>query len=447
MRTRPYDPLQDRNRTRRSRLAVPGAIAALLLVVAAGAALTVIGVMRLLDGPGAAEAGMGASPTTSAAAPDERQPLVALPTAAPTPVPTVAPTPVPTAVPTAVPTPVPTAVPAPTPAPVVAEAAQNLISDVYDRLVGSVVRITTGSDNVGIGQPYGEAGSGFVIDEDGHVLTNYHVIEDAKGLYVTLDDGTPLTARVVGTDPGSDVALLRANIPAAKLVVAPLGSSAAVRVGDQVIAIGSQYFVYGNSMTQGHVSGLERPYAFSGRTITGMIQSDAAINRGSSGGPLIDVKSGVVVGINTAIQSQNFAGIGLALPIDRIKRILPELLAGRTPTHAWLPIHGASITPQLAAQCNLPVEYGVIVYGILPGSTLNQETFNTGVDGDIIVSIDDVTVRNLDDLSAYIDTHKQPGDTVDLRVYRERRYNEIVTVTLEEWPNQATPRLTRFPGC
>ncbi len=437
---RPYDPLLEGKRTWRSRLMVPGAIAALLLVVAAGTTLTVIGVMRLLDSPDAAEAGSGAP---SAAVAGERQPVVPLPTAAPTP----APTAIPTVAPTPVPTAVPTAVPAPTPAPVVAAETQNLIAVVYERLVGSVVRITTGSDNVGIGQPYGEAGSGFVIDEDGHVLTNYHVIKDAKGLYVTLDDGTPLTARVVGTDPGSDVALLKANIPATKLVVAPLGSSAAVKVGDQVIAIGSQYFVYGNSMTQGHVSGLERPYAFSGRTITGMIQSDAAINRGSSGGPLIDVKSGVVVGINTAIQSQNFAGIGLALPIDRIKRILPDLLAGRTPTHAWLPIHGASITPQLAAQCNLPVEYGVIVFGILPGSELNQETFNTGVDGDIIVSIDDVTVRNLDGLSAYIDTHKRPGDTVDLRVYRERKYNETVTVTLEEWPNKPAPRLTQFPGC
>ena len=346
MGSKPYDPFQGRKRTWRSRLMVPGAIAAILLVVAAGTTLTVIGVMRLLDSPSAAETGVGASQTTRAGATSDQQPIVPLPTVAPTaepsPLPTVMPTVMPTAVPTAIATPPPT----PTPPAVVAETSQNPIADVYERLKGSVVRISTDSDSVGIGQPYGEAGSGFVIDEAGHILTNYHVIKDGKELRLTLNDGTQLRARVIGTDPGSDVALLQANIPPEKLVVAPLGSSAAVRVGDQVITIGSPFYIYRNTMSSGHVSGLRRPYAFSGRTITGMIQSDAAINRGSSGGPLIDLKSGEVIGITTAIATQNFAGIALALPIDLIKRILPDLLAGKTPTHAWLPIHGASITPQ-----------------------------------------------------------------------------------------------------
>ena len=393
MGSKPYDPFQGRKRTWRSRLMVPGAIAAILLVVAAGTTLTVIGVMRLLDSPSAAETGVGASQTTRAGATGDQRPIVPLATVAPTAVPTPLPTVMPTAVPTAIATPPPT----PTPPAVVAETSQNLITDVYERLKGSVVRISTDSDSVGIGQPYGEAGSGFVIDEAGHILTNYHVIKDGKVLRLTLDDGTPLGARVIATDPGSDVALLQANIPPDKLVVAPLGSSAAVRVGDQVIAIGSHFYIYRNTMSPGHVSGLRRPYAFSGRTITGMIQSDAAINRGSSGGPLIDLKNGEVIGINTAIATQNFAGIALALPIDLIKRILPDLLAGKTPKHAWLPIYGASITPHIAAQCNLPVDYGVIVYGILPGSKLNNDIFETGANGDIIVSIDDLPVRNLDD--------------------------------------------------
>ena len=447
MEYKPYDPLRGGKRTWRSRLLVPGAIGVLLLVVAAGAALTVIGVMRLLDSPGATETG---------AAPGENRPIVPLPTVAPTPAPTAVPTVAPTAVPTVPPTPVPTAAPAPTPAPApaaaVADSVGNPIADVFLRLKGSVVRISTASANVGIGQPYGEAGSGFVIDEDGHILTNYHVIQDGRDLYLTLDDGTPLTARLVGVDPGSDVALLRADIPADKLVVAPLGSSAGVRVGDQVIAIGSQFFVYQNTMTPGYVSGLGRHYAFSGRTITGMIQSNAAINRGSSGGPLIDVAKGEVVGINTAIRGTTFAGIALALPIDRVKRILPDLLAGKTPTHAWLPVHGASITPQLAAQCKLPVDYGVIVYGILPGSTLTAETdvtktFKTGANGDIIVGIDDRAVRALNDLSEYLDTHKQPGDVVELRVYRERKTNELLTITLEEWPNKDVQPLRRVVDC
>ncbi len=446
MGSKPYDPFQGRKRTWRSRLMVPGAIAAILLVVAAGTTLTVIGVMRLLDSPSAAETGIGASPITRAGATGDQQPIVPLPTVAPTAVPAPLPTVMPTVEPTAEPTVVPTPPPTPPPTAVVAETSQNRIADVYERLKGSVVRISTDSDSVGIGQPYGEAGSGFVIDEAGHILTNYHVIKDGKALHLTLDDGTPLVARVIGTDPGSDVALLQANIPPDKLVVAPLGSSAAVRVGDQVIAIGSQFYTLLNTMTPGYVSGLGRNYAFSGRTITGMIQSDAAINPGSSGGPLLDLE-GNVIGINTAIQSRSFVGIAFALPIDRVKAILPDLLAGKTPTHAWLPIHGASITPQLANQCSLPVDYGVLVYGLLPGAKLNTDTLKTGANGDIIVSVDDLPVRNLTDLSEYIDAYKQPGDTVELRVYRQRKINKLLTVTLEEWPNKKVSPLTQAVDC
>lgn len=449
---KPYDPLGGGKRSWRSRLMVPGAIAALFLVVAAGTMLTVIGVLRLMDGPGAAESGVGPTSATRAAT-GEQRPVVPLPTVAPTavptPAPTVAPTAEPTPEPTAVPTAVPTLEPAPTQAPALAEATENRIADVFGRLKGSVVRVTTASDSVGIGQPFGEAGSGFVIDEAGHILTNYHVIKDGGALYLTLDDGTPLRARIIGTDPGSDVALLQANIPSEKLVVAPLGSSASVRVGDQVMAIGSHFYTLLNTMTPGYVSGLGRHYAFSGRTITGMIQSNAAINQGSSGGPLIDLSKGEVVGINTAIQSRTFVGIGYALPIDRVKAILPDLRAGITPKHAWLPIHGASITPQMAARCNLPVDYGVIVFGILPGASLNRETktFNTGVNGDIIVSIDDLPVTQLADLSEYIDAYKKPGDTVDIRVYRERTINKVLQVALEEWPNKLVQPLTQAVDC
>ena len=427
---------------------VPGAIGAILLVVAAGTTLTVIGVLRLMENP-AAEAANGSSPALRTAVTDDQQPIVPLPTVAPT----AEPTPVPTVAPTAVPTPVPTAVPTPEPAPtaVVVEVIENRAKDVFERLTGSVVRISTASGNVGIGQPFSEAGSGFVIDEAGHILTNYHVIKDARSIQITLsDEVTQGTARIIGADPGSDVALLKASDALLdKLVVAPLGSSAAVEVGDQVIAIGSQYFTYQNTLTTGIVSGLNRPYPFSGRTIMGMIQFDAAINRGSSGGPLIDLRQGEVIGINTAIQSSEFVGIALALPIDRIKALLPDLRAGITPKHAWLPIYGATITPQLAAQCSLPVDYGVIVYGILPGATLKPgaDTLEIGANGDIIVSIDDRTVRKLTDLSEYIDAHKKPGDTVELRVYRKRTINRLQTLTLEEWPNKLVRPLTQAVDC
>ncbi len=435
---------------------VPGAILALLLVVAAGSTLTVVGVLRLLEGPGAAESGLGASPTTGAAS-DGRL-LVPLPTPAPTPTPNptplAAPTPTPTAAPspepapTAAPTASPTPQPAPTTPPVIVQANENRIAEVYERLVGSVVQISAWSGAINVAQPYNEAGSGFIIDEEGHILTNYHVVEGARDLQITYNDGTRTSARVIGADPGSDVALLRASfLPPDKLVVAPLGSSDALKVGDEVITISSPFYVYRNSLSDGIVTGLGRTYAFSGRTITGIIQTGASINPGSSGGPLIDLREGVVVGINTAIQSRTFAGIALALPIDRVKAILPDLMAGRTPTHAWLPIHGADITPQLAAQCNLPVDYGVIVYDILPGSTLNNDTFTTGVNGDIIVSIDDRRVDGIADLSEYLDAHKKPGDIVELRIYRDRRINRVLEVTLEEWPNRDVPVLTQVAGC
>ncbi len=450
VRNRPYDPLGGGKRSWRSRIMVPGAIVTILLVVAAGTTLTVIGVLRLMDGPGSTESRVGASPTSGAAASGERQPIVALPTVAPT----AEPTPIPTVAPTAEPTPEPTAGPTAEPTPVVAARSENRVKAVFDRLTGSVVRISTASGTVGIGQPYSEAGSGFVIDEAGHILTNYHVIKDARSIQVTLsDEVTQGTARIIGADPGSDVALLKASDALLdKLIVAPLGSSAAVEVGDEVMAIGSQYFTYQNTLTTGIVSGLNRPYAFSGRTITGMIQFDAAINRGSSGGPLIDLLRGEVVGINTAIQSSNFAGIALALPIDRVKAILPDLRAGITPKHAWLPVYGASITPQLAAHCGLPVDFGVIVYSILPGSTLNMETdasktFKTGANGDIIVGIDDRTIRNLTDLSEYLDANKQPGDVVEIRVYRERKTNELLSIALEEWPNKIVRPLTQAVDC
>ena len=444
---KPYDPLRGRNRTWRSRLMVPGAIGALFLVVAVGTTLTVIGIMRLLDGPGGAETSAAAQTPGTAVASEQRQPLVPLPTVAPTAEPTPIPTVEPTAVPSPEPTVVPTAVPPPTPTVVVAAQDENPIKTVYNRIVASVVRISTASENVGFGQPFSEAGSGFVIDEDGHILTNFHVVKDAKDLQVTLNDGTWRVARIVGTDPGSDVALLKVDIrPSDNVVVAPLGSSASVEVGDQVIAIGSPFYSYINSLSEGRVTGLRRHYAFSGRTITGMIQTGASINTGSSGGPLLDLE-GKVVGINTAIQSRNFVGIALALPIDRVKAILPELRAGKTPKHAWLPIYGTSITPQLADKCHLPVDYGVIVYDILSGSKLNNDTFFTGANGDIIVSIDDVPVRELTDLSEYIDAYKKPGDTVEIRVYRERKTNELLKVTLEEWPNKRVLPLTQAVDC
>ncbi len=343
-----------------------------------------------------------------------------------------------------------------------AQAAQLLaISDlesqlaaIYEQVGPAVVHVTNAAARRVAGNvvPRG-TGSGFIIDTDGHILTNYHVVRGADRILVLLADNSEYTARLLGSDPFNDIALLKIDAPRDKLTVAPLGDSDSVREGHLAIAIGNP-FGLDRTMTLGIVSArrsrAEGPSSF---PIVGMIQTDAAINPGNSGGPLLNSR-GEVIGINTAIEGpgQGNVGIGFAVPINTVKRELDDLKAGRQVRHAWLGIGGRAVTESLASQFNLPVRQGVLVIDVssggpaaqagLRGSTLGSDgTIQSP--GDIITAIDGRQVTSVEDIAAYLAT-RRPGDKVRLDIVREGR-TMSVEVTLGERPSQVARQQESTP--
>ncbi|TAK34850.1 MAG: trypsin-like serine protease [Chloroflexota bacterium] len=290
-------------------------------------------------------------------------------------------------------------------------------------------------------------GSGFMIDANGQILTNNHVVENAERLEVTLVDGSKFPGTLVGRDPSNDVAIVRINAPAEKIHPLKLGRSSDLAVGQQVLAIGNP-FGFDRSVTTGVVSALGRTLrASNGRLISGIIQTDAAINQGNSGGPLIN-SQGQVVGINTAIFSPSggSVGIGFAVPADTIARLMPELIAkGRVP-HSWMGASFQDVTPDLARALSLPATQGVLVAQIiargpaakagLRGATRVQRIGNIRVQigGDFIEAIDGVAIKNADDLQLFLDSKRSPGDTILLRIYRDGQ-EQTIELTLGEQPN------------
>jgi len=250
-------------------------------------------------------------------------------------------------------------------------------SEVYEQLRPAVVEITSTVSARSPFEPSAEgSGSGIIIDEQGLILTNYHVIADADNLEVKFADGTTVSAQVVGRDPGSELAVIQANVSDQELTVAPLGDSDAVQVGDPVLAIGSPFNLEG-TLTQGIVSALGRTYAQEDgtRPIRNMIQTDAAVNPGNSGGPLLDCQ-GEVIGINTLLENPTGdrvnVGVAFAVPINTAKRFLPDMLAGETVSHPWLGIAGQEVTPALAEDLDLPVDAGVYVTLVAADRTIRR---------------------------------------------------------------------------
>ena len=286
--------------------------------------------------------------------------------------------------------------------------------------------------------PSGE-GTGFIVDGDGSILTNYHVVEGASRVTVVLADGTSVQAQVVGSDPSSDVALLKASIPAGKGAVVALGDSDAVEPGDPAIAIGTP-FGFDHSITAGIVSGVDRDFgSANGRPMRGLIQTDAAINPGNSGGPLLNA-AGEVIGITTSIESPVRAnvGIGFAIPINQAKQLLPALKSGQKVEHAWLGISGAPVSTDSAADLGLPnsVTSGVAVLQVAPNSPAAQAGLRGGSGsnraGDVIVAIDGKNLTRVQDVSSYLEG-KKPGDTVTLTVIRDGARQDV-KATLAPWP-------------
>jgi S1-C subfamily serine protease len=288
-------------------------------------------------------------------------------------------------------------------------------------------------------------GSGFLIDTDGHILTNAHVVQGAKQVDVQLGDGDTQSAQIVGTDPSSDIALLKVD-GTNGVNPLPLGDSSQVEVGDPVVAIGNP-FGLDRTVTSGIVSALQRQIqAPNGFSISDVIQTDAAINPGNSGGPLID-GAGQVIGINSQIESQSGGneGVGFAVPIKTAADVVSQLENGGEVHRAYLGISGADITPEIAHALNLPVDQGVLVERVLSNgpaddagikgptgeATVAGQTFPVG--GDIITKVDGKDVIGMDDAVSAVNEHK-PGDEITLTVWSDGHQKDV-TVKLGDRPS------------
>jgi S1-C subfamily serine protease len=274
----------------------------------------------------------------------------------------------------------------------------------------AVVAITTDG---GPGSGTGGAGTGFVISPDGIVVTNNHVVEGAAKISVAFSSGLTKPAKLVGRDASADLAVVK--VAGTNLPALPLGDSDAVKVGDEVVAIGNALALEGGlTVTRGIISGTDRNVdTQEGGTLVGMLQTDAAINFGNSGGPLLDAH-GLVIGINTAIadptQAQN---IGFAIPISRAKPIIADLRAGRKP--AFLGVSTKNVTPALVQELGLKVEKGAYVSQITPNTPADKVGIRVG---DVIVSIGGMTINNSSDVLTAVRTHR-PGDSVDVVLDRK----------------------------
>ena len=293
--------------------------------------------------------------------------------------------------------------------------------EIYDQIKHSVVLIQT---EAGLG-------SGFIYDNTGYIITNYHVIEDANTIQVTFLDGNITGASKVGEDPYSDLAVIKVNPQVTTLHPVILGNSSNLTVGEPVAAIGNP-FGLSDTITAGIVSALERTMdAPGGYTIIDVIQVDAAINPGNSGGPLVNL-AGQVVGINTAIISETgtFAGVGFAIPSDTIKREISNLIEFGTYKHPWVGISGVDVSVAIAQYIGLEKPQGFLIVEVIPDSPADlaglqggTQTVTIGgqeilVGGDVIVGIDDQPVRKLNDLVVYTERIKRPGDSMNLTIIR-----------------------------
>jgi|ERR1041385_2032248 S1-C subfamily serine protease len=327
--------------------------------------------------------------------------------------------------------------------PALATDEQNNI-EVYKAVSPGVVYIqssTTVREMFGFYTRQAEgAGSGSIIDTQGNILTNYHVIADAEKLTVSFGSGKSYPARVVGKDPDTDLAVIRLlEQPRDPMTVVPLGDSDHLAVGQKVLAIGNP-FGLDRTLTTGVISGLERPiHAENQRLIEGAIQTDASINPGNSGGPLLD-SHGRMIGINSQIESPSgaSAGVGFAIPVNIAKRIVPELIRNGSIQHPKLGIEPKDIA-SLGHQDELPVTYGVLIVGTMRGGPAANAGLRglsqteDGIElGDIIVSVDGEKVENNDEMLRVLDKHKF-GDTVKVEVVRRGR-RTVIPVTLTELP-------------
>ena len=315
------------------------------------------------------------------------------------------------------------------------------INEIYKRSGPGVVQITS---TTGDGQALG---SGFVIDKSGHIVTNFHVIEDATDIEVRFSNDDTLKATLVGSDPSTDLALLRVDAGARALTPLVLADSDRVEVGDTVVAIGNPFGLE-RTVTSGIVSALQRAVrAPNGFAIDHVIQTDAPINHGNSGGPLLNTR-GEVIGVNSQIETggsgDGNVGVGFAVPSNTVETVVAQLLQSGKVEHAYLGVEATELDADLAGTFRLPVDAGLLVENVTDGSGAakaglrpgDEQTVIAGqsyrIGGDVIVAADGEQVASIEDLRGVIASHR-PGDTIELQIYRDGT-KKTVTVTLGRQP-------------
>jgi len=323
-----------------------------------------------------------------------------------------------------------------------ANFTEGSIADVASKVSPSVVSITTETRTYGyFGQESTStaAGTGMIVTSDGYVLTNKHVIEDASEVNIVLDDGTSYDEiELVGTDPTNDIAFLKIK-DAENLPAVTLGDSKTLNVGQQVLAIGNALGQFSNSVTEGIISGTGRSIVASDsssssyESLTDMIQTDASINAGNSGGPLVNA-AGEVIGVNTAVYSSG-NGIGFAIPISGVKGMLNNIIKNSSATRAYLGVQYVTLTPDTAKSYNLDVSTGAYVYAgknssaVISGSPADKAGIK---DGDIITKINGVEVGTAGTVGTLVGEY-MPGDTITVTILRDSE-EKTVKVKLAEYP-------------
>ena len=342
------------------------------------------------------------------------------------------------------------------------------LTSLFDEVDQSVVQISDArTTSLGSRQ-----GSGFIYDNLGHIVTNYHVVADpqkgqetnldGREFHVTFLDGTTQIGRVIGTDPYSELAVIELeNMTGNSLIPLPLGNSSQLRIGQPVVALGNPFGLSG-SMTEGIVSGFGRIMPSSvpqgdlllrqqdspSFLIPTIIQTDAAINPGNSGGPMLNTV-GEVIGMNTVVLSNSdvYAGIGSAIPSDIIRKVVPELISRGTYKHPYIGIAGVDMTPEIAREMDMNDSRGFLVTEVTSGSPAERSGIRGGgalkdingrqieLGGDVIVAVDNVTVRKIEDLLSYLQSDRSVGETVILRLIRDGKPQEI-GMTVEARPTQ-----------
>jgi putative serine protease PepD len=335
-------------------------------------------------------------------------------------------------------------------APVASTTGALPLAEIAQRATPGVVEITVSGQLSGDmpGQPAQRAqGSGWVYDSEGHIVTNQHVVENASSVRVAFEDGSSYPATVVGTDPSTDLAVIKVDAPADVLHPLELGDSDVLEVGDGVVAIGSPFGLEG-SVTSGIVSALHRNMTSpNGFSINDSIQTDAAINHGNSGGPLLDLE-GKVVGVNAQIESDSGGndGVGFAIPSSTVRTIVPKLISSGSVEHAYLGVSLQAIPADVADQVDGTV--GVAIAEVRPGSpaakaglvaatgekTVDGAPYPSG--GDVVTAVNGTKVETEDDLQQAIDA-LTPGDKIDLTVVRDGT-TRTVTVTLGTRPSSTS---------